>query len=664
MNPSAINPLMLIWLVISLAALGLVGVILIYINRRLIRPIQAILEKLKILVEEPADFPQPLDEQTFRGVMKEFSLVINQLISMLRHKKNQETALRQSEERYSLAAQGSKAGIWDWELTKNTCYFSPRWRYMLGYTQESVHNTVSEWFTRVHPDDLTPLKADINAHLEHRTPHFENEHRIRHADGTYRWVSARGLAIFDEKNGSAVRFAGSIRDISQRKADEARLHHDAMHDPLTTLPNRAYFIQILENALGRTQRREEYHAAVIYLDLDRFKRINDRFGHEVGDTVLIETTQRLLHCLRTMDTVSRFGGDEFAILLEEINGLQDAIHIASRILQSFTQPIQIPGQELIWTASIGIVLITRGYQDVAEILRDADTAINQAKANGRGRFEVFDKDMHAYTLNKLQQENELRQAMKDQAFKVFYQPIVDANQGSIQFVEALLRWQHPQKGLIPSEAFLSVAEESGLIGPLNEWVLNAACAEARQWINNGFEDLIVSVNISPTLLTNPDLGDLIRGILSDYSLPPEALQLEITENNRLYNSGVAVQNLFDLTSIGVKICLDDYGLIASSLEQLKRLPLYGLKIAQSFIKDLPANRDDAAISTAIVSIAHILGMQVFAAGIENQQQATYLIEKKCNYLQGYLFAHPLHRSEFLNNLIAYGVLIKAWKPNA
>ncbi|MAT42987.1 MAG: hypothetical protein CL609_11635 [Anaerolineaceae bacterium] len=663
LNQSITSTMGLILILICLVSLSLVGLILIYINRQLISPTQKIVSNLKALDVENEVFPEPIDDSSLNNEAKDLVVGFNEFIKLLKQKNNREKALRQSEERYSLAIQGANDGIWDWELKKNFCYFSQRWRYMLGYTQESVHNTVSEWFTRVHPDDITSLKADINAHLEGQTPHFENEHRIRHANGTYIWVSARGVATFDEEDGSAVRFAGSISDISERKAYEARLLHDAMHDPLTNLPNRAYFTQILENALGRTQRREDYHAAVLYLDLDRFKIINDSLGHQVGDKILIETTQRLRHCLRTMDTVSRFGGDEFAIILEEINGLQDAIHIARRILQELMQPIHIPNQDLVCNTSIGIVLITRGYQDAEEILRDADTAMYQAKANGRGRFEIFDKDMHAYTLNKLRLENELRQAMHNKEFKVFYQPIVDAKNGNILFVEALLRWQHPQKGLIPTDAFIPLAEESGLIRALNKWVLNAACAEARQWFDNGFEQLIISVNISPTLLINPELGDLIRGTLSDYNLPPEALQLEITENIGVYNSGIAIQNLFELTSIGVKICLDDYGLVASSLEQLKRLPIYGLKIAQSFVKDLPVNNDDAAISKAIIAIAHILGMQVFAAGIENQQQLNYLVEKECNFLQGYFFAPPMHRSEFLNNLIGYGTNIKTWEPN-
>lgn len=649
-----------ILILVGLVTISLIGLSAAFIRRQFIGPIQKIVTKLESVDDEQNVYPEPLDDSMLKNEAKTLVSGFNQFIDQLRLKNRRENALRESEERYSLAIQGANDGIWDWDLVKNFCYFSQRWRYMLGYTQESVHNTISEWFTRVHPDDITNLKADINAHLEHQTPHFENEHRIRHANGTFIWVLARGLAIFNQED-KAIRFAGSITDISEQKAYEARLLHDAMHDPLTNIPNRAYFTQILENALSRTLRREDYHAAVLYLDLDRFKLINDSLGHQVGDQVLLETTQRLRRCLRSMDTISRFGGDEFAILLEEINGLQDAIHIARRILQEVNQPIPIPGQQdLVSNTSIGIVLITRGYQNSEEILRDADTAMYQAKAQGRGRFEVFDKEMHAYTLNKLRMEGELRRAMNNKEFKVFYQPIIDPGSGSIRFVEALLRWQHPEKGLINTEAFIPLAEESGLIRALNKWVLHNACAEAQQWANNGFSALIVSVNISPILLTSPDLGDIVRGALSDYSLEPEALQLEITESAGIYNSGIAIQNLYDLTSIGVKICLDDYGLVASSLEQLKRLPIYGIKIAQNFIKDLPANSDDAAISSAIIAMAHILGMQVFGEGIENQQQMDYLIEKGCNFLQGFWFTQPLHRTDFLNKMISFGTQIKGW----
>ena len=565
----------------GLVSIGVVSLLLIsmalwFIRSQFLLPIRELTGKLSLLHKLPLSEQTPLKNDQRKDEVGELFYSYNQFLDTFKKGGKQENALRKSEERYSLAIRGANDGIWDWDLSDNFCYYSPRWRYMLGYTEEFVRNNPSEWFTRVHPDDLDELKADINGHLEGHTPHFENEHRLRHAGGNYIWVIARGLAIHDE-NGKAYRFAGSIGDISKRKSFENRLLNDAMHDPLTELPNRAYFQEILEQALSRTHRREDYRAALIFLDLDNFKNINDTLGHAIGDKLLVETTQRLKRCVRSMDTVARFSGDEFAILLEEINGLHDVIQVAHRIHQELSAPVLLQSEEINFNASMGIVVLTRTYQNAAEILRDADTAMFQAKANGRGRYEIFDKDMHAYAISKIQLESELRLAMKNQEFKVFYQPILKADTGEITFVEALLRWQHPEKGLLSSDLFIPLAEESGLITVLNKWVLKAACSEARTWLEAGFAELRVAVNISPRLLLNPDFSDSVRAVLADCEIPSETLQLEVTESAGIYNSGIAVQNLFELTSLGVNICLDDYGLISSSLEQLKRLPVNTLK---------------------------------------------------------------------------------------
>ncbi len=634
------------------------AVFMIIFRKRILIPIQKMASGLHaIRFEKPGNIP-PVSDSGLRDEIGDLVRGYNQFLKVLKSESQREEALRASEERYELAIRGANDGIWDWDLKKNQCYYSSRWLFMLGYTEESVRNSPNEWLSRVHPDDLEGLKADIKTHLDGKTSFFENEHRLLHANDSYIWVLARGLALRNEEN-KAFRFAGSISDFTKRKEFEKRLLHDAMHDPLTRVPNREYFLEMLESALGRTQRREEYHAAIIFLDLDRFKLINDGFGYSAGDQMLIEVTQRLKRTLRTMDTVARFSGDEFAILLEEINGLQDAIQVTRRLHSILSQPYNIESQEISPNASFGIVMLTRGYQSAEEILRDADTAMNQAKANGRGRFEIFDKEMHIYTLSKLKTESELRQALQHSELKVFYQPILSAETGEIDFVEALLRWQHPQKGLIPTDDFIPVAEETGVISMLDEFVMRNACNEARSWLDSGFNNLRVSVNVSPRLLINPDFAEIIRSILADTELPYENLILEITESTGVYNSGAAIQNLFELTSIGIRVFLDDFGRVASSLEQLKRLPVHALKISQSFIKDLPVNSDDTAIIEAIIAMAHILGMQVVGVGIDNVHQQHYLMEKNCDYLQGFLFSEPLNRTEFLRLLIENGTKLEA-----
>lgn len=633
-------------------------VVLLFLRRRFLTPIYKMTSGLNAVRFEQLENIKPLSDKGLNEDIGELVRGYNQFLKILKSESQKEDALRASEERYELAIRGANDGIWDWDLKINQCYYSSRWLFMLGYTEESIRNSPNEWFSRVHPDDLEGLKADIKAHLEGKTAFFENEHRLLHANDSFIWVLARGLALRSEDN-KAYRFAGSISDFTKRKEFESRLLHDAMHDPLTRAPNREYFQEILESALGRTQRREEYHAAVIYLDLDRFKLINDGFGYSAGDQLLVEVTHRLKRTLRTMDTVARFSGDEFGILLEEINGLQDAIQVTRRLHSILSQPYFIEEQEISPSASFGIVMLTRGYQSAEEILRDADTAMNQAKANGRGRFEIFDKEMHIYTLTRLKTESELRQAFQRAEFKVFYQPVLAAEDGEIDFIEALLRWQHPEKGLIPTDDFIPVAEESGLISQLDEFVLRTACNEARSWMDSGFENLRVSVNVSPKLLINPDFSEIIRSTLADTELPYENLILEITESTGVYNSGTAIQNLFDLTSVGIRVFLDDFGRVASSLEQLKRLPIHALKISQSFIKDLPVNSDDTAIIEAIIAMAHILGMQVIGVGIDNIHQRQYLLEKKCDYLQGFLFSEPLNRAEFLRLLIEKGTNLEA-----
>lgn len=610
------------------------------INKNFLLPIQKIARGFQAINQGQLEDFKPLDLNEYKGETGVLIQEINNYLALTRSIDLKEKALRQSEERFSLALRGANDGIWDWELKENFCYYSPRWRYMLGYTEESVRNTPSEWFTRVHPDDLDELKADMNAHLEGNTPHFENEHRLRHMNGNYIWVLARGLALRNT-NGKAYRFAGSIGDISKRKAYETRLLKDAMHDPLTNLPNNAFFKEALRHSLSRMQRRDDYYAAVLLIDLDHFKSIIDELGYDAGDLILNEISNRLVRSLRSIDTIARSNGDEFAILLEEINGLHDAIRVTQRIQKDIIAPIRIENKTFSINASIGIVILTRAYQDPLEILRDADTATFQAKANGRGRFEIFDKEMHAHSLSKLRIQEELELGINNEQFRIFYQPVIESSTGDIRFVEALLRWRHPEKGLINTENFIPLAEESGQISLLDKWILKNACLEAGFWTENGFDKLRVSINISPRLLVNPDFPEIIRTALADAGIASHVLVIEITESSAIYNSGIAIQNLFELNSLGIEICLDDFGLVESSLEQLKRLPVSTIKIAQSFIKDLPSNQDDAAICEAIISMAHILGMKVGCLGIENTDQMNFVQSKGCDYLQGYLFARPM-----------------------
>jgi diguanylate cyclase (GGDEF)-like protein/PAS domain S-box-containing protein len=389
----------------------------------------------------------------------EFAGVLG-MVTDITERKRAEQALRDSEERYALAASGANDGLWDWDLRTDKIYFSSRWKTMLGYSDREVGDSADEWLSRIHPDDAAKVRSELKDHLEGRTSHFENEHRILHENGTYRYMLTRGLAVRDA-NGESYRMAGSQTDITERKVAEQQLLHDAIHDGLTGLPNRSLFKEVLKNALERLKRRTEYSFAVLFLDLDHFKVINDSLGHMVGDQLIRTVARRLESCLRPGDTVARLGGDEFTILLDGIDDVETATIIAERIQIEVAKPIDLDGYERFTTTSIGIALSTTGYERPDDILRDADTAMYRAKGSGRDRYEVFDKTMHIQAVTRLELESSLRGALESQLL-LNYQPIISLRTGRITGFEALVRWRHPQRGMVSPAEFIPLAEETGL----------------------------------------------------------------------------------------------------------------------------------------------------------------------------------------------------------
>ncbi len=554
-----------------------------------------------------------------------------------------EEALRRSEERYALAVNGANDGIWDWDLETGKVYYSPRWVELTGQAsngEEPFGERIEAWFSIVHPADYWQLKADISAHLNGDTPLLQNEHRILHADGQYRWVLARGMAVRDP-DGKAYRMAGSLTDIHHQKTVEERLMHDAMHDPLTHLPNRAYFIDQVRRSIDRARRNTDYHGAVLFLDLDRFKVINETLGHASGDQLLVAIARRLQAILRPRDTASRFGGDEFAILLDDITGVGDATRIAQRIQEELAFPFRIQEHEIYPGASMGIAMITHSTFRAEDVLRDADTAMYRAKAGGRGRHEVFGTEMHAMNVALFELEGDLRRAVERQQFQLYYQPIVSLETGRITSVEALLRWHHPRRGLILPGEFIILAEETGLMLPIGEWVLRNACRQAKLWHEAGFTELRMAVNISPRQFQDGDLPALVRGVLEETGLPAEYLQLEITEWAAMQDLDLTVQVLQSLRDMGVMISIDDFGTSYSSLGYLKRFPVSSIKIDQSFVRDMTENGDDAAITKAIIAMGNVLGLNVVAEGVELEQQLALLNTDKCDHVQGDLMGRPV-----------------------
>jgi len=439
-----------------------------------------------------------------------------------------------------------------------------------------------------------------------------------------------------------------------RVLEETKEHfrHAAFHDSLTGLPNRAMFTELLKAEIESSTRRGEYMFAVLFLDLDRFKNINDSLGHTHGDLLLVAFAERLERTLRPVDTLARFGGDEFAILLSGMTDATDAVRVAQRIQDELSQPFVLDKNSAFATASIGIALSSSGYDRPDDILRDADIAMYRAKENGKARYEVFDHGMHARAVSRLQLESDLRQAIEHKEFCVYYQPIVSLQTGRLAGFEALVRWNHPRRGLVSPADFIPVAEETGLIVPIGEWVLNEACARVRQWQidSPSHRSLSLSVNLSARQVAQPDLLNRIKEALDHSKLSPHCLKLEITESVVMENAEAAAQMFKQLRALGVQLSIDDFGTGYSSLSYLHRFPLNYLKIDRSFVMRLTTDNDNAIVRT-ISTLARNLGMEVIAEGIETEEQFQQLKMLGCEYGQGFLFSRPV-ANEAVAHLLA------------
>jgi len=583
----------------------------------------------------------------------------DELQNEIAERKRAEQALRASQQRYALAARGANDGLWDWNLRTNAVYFSDRWKSILGYEPAQIGSTIDEWFGRVHPEDLEHLKSQISSHLDGATPHFQSEHRILHKDGTYHLALNRGIAVRDE-SGKAYRMAGSQSEITDRKRVEQQLLHDAFHDALTGLPNRPLFMDRLGRSINQSKRRSDYMFAVVFLDLDRFKIVNDSLGHLMGDQLLIALARRLEACLRVVDTVARLGGDEFAILLDDIAGIEDAKMVADRIQAELARPFNLNGQEIFTTASIGIALSTSRYDREEEVLRDADVAMYRAKSLGRARYELFDADMHADVVAQLELETGLRGALARQEFRVHYQPILLLQTGRIVGFEALVRWQHPRHGLIYPLDFISVAEETGLIIPMGHWVLNEACRQLSCWQRRFAPDRpwLMSVNLSARQFTEPDLAKTIKTVLTDTGLDPRSLRLEITESMVMENIESAAAILHKLKDMHVGLHLDDFGQGYSSLSYLHNFPIDAIKVDRAFIGGMNVDDQNVEIVRTIIGLADNLKIDVIAEGIETTAQLERLKTLNCRYGQGFLFAKPLP-PDALEPILAEGFAVPA-----
>ncbi len=603
--------------------------------------VAALAEGANDYVTKPIDFPV-----AFARIQTQLS------------RKHAEDALRESEERYTLAARGANDGLWDWNVISDKMYFSPRWKSMLGWEEQDICDDPNEWFSRIHPDDVDRVRADLAAHLEEATPHYEDEYRMLHRDGNYLWMLGRGLAVCDG-NGKAYRMAGSQTDITRGK----------VVDVLTGLPNRVLFMDRLSRAFERAKRQKDKTLALIFLDLDSFKLINDSLGHLIGDQLLVGIASRLESTLRSGDsvarigrshTIARLGGDEFTILLEDIYNAVDATRVAARIANDLSSPFLIADQELFPTASIGIALYNHSYQSPEEMLRDADTAMYSAKAQGKGRYEIFDANMRANAIARLQLENELRRGIERKEFENYYQTIISLATGKIWGFEALVRWKHPTRGIIHPQEFIPAAEETGLIVPLGQYVLETACQQMRIWQARFSDDppLLVSVNLSARHFLQSDLVNQCRTILQDTQLSNYSLNIEVTESAMMPDPESAIELMHELKSLGVQISLDDFGTGYSSLSYLHRFPLDSLKIDRAFVSRM---MEDEEIIRTILTLGRNLGLKVIAEGVETIEQVEKLQKLGCEFAQGYYFSVPVN-AQAATDLLAASHHHHATKP--
>jgi diguanylate cyclase (GGDEF)-like protein/PAS domain S-box-containing protein len=551
-------------------------------------------------------------------------------------------ALRESEERYALAVAGANDGLWDWDLVNDTVYYSPRFLAILGYSPGELPATIAAWFDHVVPEDRPALQAAFDAHLRGDSEYFEHEHRLSAKTGAEVWVLSRGLAV-RRPDGKPYRFAGSLTDVGDRKRVEAQLLHDAMHDALTGLPNRALLLDRLAQALKRYRRDPENRFAVLFVDLDRFKTVNDSLGHAIGDELLAGIGERLQECIRPGDTLARLGGDEFAVIVEDLEDLSDATHVAERVHEALKTPFWVAEHEVFTSASIGIAFSSDTYERPENMLRDADIAMYRAKSEGHVPYAVFDSAMHQSAIALLRLETALRRAVERNEFVLHYQPIYSLETERLLGFEALLRWRHPELGLMLPDYFIPIAEETGLITPISWWVLREACRQTRIW-QEMFPDaglLSISVNISGHLFTRPGMAEGIVRVLDDTGLPPHSLRLEITESAIMDHRDAALAELAALRTIGVQLHIDDFGTGYSSLSYLQRFAYDTLKIDRSFIRNIESAGDSNSIVQAIVGLGRMLNMNVIAEGVETPGQARCLRALRCPEAQGNWFSRPI-----------------------
>ena len=542
---------------------------------------------------------------------------------------------------HHLAARGDHAGLWDWNLATNRVHFSPRWISMVGSDEHQLGNTPDAWLRRVHPDDIGEVRRQIDAHLAGGACEFDLPHRLLHRDGTYRWTSCHGVVVRNE-SGKAVRVMGCHSDVTAEKVADA----------LTGLPNRLLFMDHLARAIERARRNPAHHFAVLLIDLGRTNPHEDDGGANAPDPLLTAAARRLETCLRAGDggaslsrdhLVARVSGDEFAILLDGLAEIGDARVVADRVLGEVLSSFMVGGDEVFPSASVGIAVSATGYAQAEAVMRDADTALHRARLLGRARCEVFDTAILRSAQTELQMDTDFTDALARGEFVLLFQPVVSLATNRVAGFEALVRWRHPSRGLISPAEFIPIAEKTGFIVPLGRWTLREACLQLKAWRGSlpDAEDAWVSVNLSTPQFNHPSLVDDVAEALRDAGLPARCLVVELTEGVAMENPAAVKGQLMQLRVMGARVALDDFGTGQSSLAYLHQFPADKLKLDRSFVCDMDTRNDVRDIVGAVTALAHQLGLEVIAEGVETEGQLAQVRSLGCEYVQGYFFSKPV-----------------------
>jgi len=549
-----------------------------------------------------------------------------------------ERALHQSEQRLARAQRIARVGSWEWDLHTNRLSFSPELLAILGYNTASAPPVSLEWFyNQVSPTDTPFVRKSLLSTIE-TGRNLSVTFRIRTGDGTEIVVASQAELIRDG-NGHPELLVGTLLDVTERTRAEQEIHQLANYDILTGLPNRNLLHDRLQQAIIQAGRSQN-SVGVLFLDLDRFKGINDSLGHRAGDQLLRTVAERLRVCVRESDTLSRIGGDEFVIILSMVSDEDGISSAATKVLGIISEPFVIEGQELYLTASIGIAVYPNDGSDVQTLLKHADLAMYQAKDLDRNNFQFFSSDLNVKVMERMVLENSLRKALDRNEFQLYYQPQIDVQTGAVVGFEALLRWLHPELGMISPDKFIPLAEETGLILSIGEWVIRTACKQIKAWQESGLPPARMAVNLSGRQFRSR-LDDVVAAILLETGLDARWLELELTESILMRNAAENLQLLQALAAMGCSLSIDDFGTGYSSLSYLKHFPLGRLKIDRSFVRDITTNPDDMAIAKIIIDMAHNLNLQVTAEGVEDHDQFALLKNYGCDEMQGFLFSKPV-----------------------